>query len=75
MFIVRDDDGDEQIAAFAPPGGRRLEPMIATSEARLEQLLEVAQDLVARDPSKPMMLTKFSSREDLAEVVVDGASD
>ena len=70
VFLVRDADGNEGVAAFYDIRSKRIEPMVASSEERVEQLLEVAQDLVARDPSKPILLTKFLSREDVAEVVL-----
>ena len=69
VFLVRDDNDDEQVAAYYDIQKKRMDPMIATSETRLEGLMEIAQDFVARDPSKPLLLTKFSSREDVAEVV------
>ena len=70
VFLVRDAEGDEQVAAYYDIRLKRMDPMIATSESRLEGLMEIAQDFVARDPSKPLLLTKFSSREDVAEVVL-----
>ena len=69
VFLVRDADGNEGIAAFYDIRTKRNEPMVASSQQRVEELLEIAQDLVARDPSKPLLLTKFSSREDVAEVL------
>ena len=71
VFLVRDADGNEGIAAFYDIRTKRLEPMVASSETRRDELLEIAQDLVARDPAKPILLTKFSSREDVAEVVLN----
>jgi hypothetical protein len=68
VFIV-DQDGDEHVAAYMNVRRGRLEPMIAATDEKLEELTAVAQDLVAMNPAQPMRIVRFSQREDIAEIV------
>ena len=75
VFLTEQDDA-EGIAAFPQPVGDRvrLEPMIASSEEKLEQLRGVAQELVLRG-GKPMRIAKFTTREDLGYVMPPAAAE
>lgn len=65
IFVVENAEGDEGVAAL--PAGRRLEPMIATSEERLEQLRELAQGIVSSSGQR-MRIVRFTSRVDVGEI-------
>ena len=69
MFVV-ERAGDEHVAAFVNPRLNRLEPMIAATDEKLEELTGIAQQLVSLNPSEPMRIVRFFGREDVAEVVV-----
>jgi hypothetical protein len=68
--FITEQNGNEGVAAFWNTRLNRIEAMIASSEERKDELLEIAVGMVSLDPSKPIRVTKFSSREDLHEVVV-----
>jgi hypothetical protein len=68
--FITEQNGDEGIAAFWNPRASRLEAMVASSEQRKDELLDIATTMVSLDPAKPIRVAKFSSREDLHEVVV-----
>lgn len=69
VFIVERNDA-EHVAAYVHPRLQRLEPMIAATEEKLEELTRIAQDLVSLNPSEPMRIVRFDGREDVAEVSV-----
>jgi hypothetical protein len=69
VFVV-ERNGDEHVAAYVNPRLARLEPMIAATEEKLEELTRIAQDLVSLNPTEPMRIVRFDGREDVAEVTV-----
>lgn len=69
VFIV-ERSGDEHVAAYVNPRLQRLEPMIAATDEKLEELTRIAQELVSLNPSEPMRIVRFDGREDVAEVSV-----
>lgn len=69
VFLVEDANGDEGVAAFPQRQANRttvLQPMIASTDERLEQLRDAARDLVA---GQRMRVVRFGSREDLEEFI------
>lgn len=67
VFLVEDEKGDEGIAAFPERRGHRmvLQPMIASTPQRLEELRDAARDLVA---GQRMRIVRFGLRVDLEEI-------
>jgi hypothetical protein len=74
VFLVEDANGDEGVAAFPSRETGRLvmQPMIASTEERLEQLREAARDLVA---TQRMRIVRFGRRVDLEEFTTGAAED
>lgn len=67
VFLVANDEGDENIAAHTPTGRRVLEPMIASTPAKLEQLTAIAQDLADRS-GKSMTVAYFIRKRDVETI-------
>jgi hypothetical protein len=75
VFLVEDVNGDEGVAAFPQRQANRttvLQPMIASTEERLEQLRDAARDLVS---GQRMRVVRFTTREDLEEFVTGAVED
>jgi hypothetical protein len=75
VFLVEDSNGDEGVAAFPQRTSKNsvvLQPMIANTEERLEQLRDAARDLVA---GQRMRIVRFGTREDLEEFVSGAVKD
>lgn len=68
--FITDNNGDEGIAAFWNPRLKRLEAMVAATEQRKDELLEMAQEMVSLHPEQPIRVVRFHQREDIAEVAV-----
>lgn len=62
VFLIENSDGDEGIAAYASQ--RRLEPMVASTQEKLDQLLAIAGDLV-KSNGRPIRVVRFFQREDI----------
>jgi hypothetical protein len=73
--FITELDGDEGIAAYWNTRANRVEAMVAATEEKRDQLLEIARNMVSLNPDKPIRVTKFSSRYDVAEVFVDKPED
>ena len=67
VFLVEDKDGVEGIAAMPVPAARRWEPMIATTQEKLEQLRVAAVDIVKRSGQR-MRIAHFSCRSDVEDL-------
>ncbi len=67
VFLVT-NAGDEGIGAYFNPTLKRLEPLVASSEEKLEQLTELAQGVVSLN-GQPMTIAHFTAREDVADIV------
>ncbi len=68
IFLVTNADGDEGVAAFFNPTRKRLEPLVASTEEKLEEMTELAQSMVTLN-GQPMLVAHFTSREDVSEIV------
>lgn len=65
-FIATEPDGTEGIVGALLPNGT-WSPFIGADQARVESLRPVAQEIQKR-AGCPMVLAKFSVREDIEEV-------
>jgi hypothetical protein len=74
VFLVDDPDGNEGIAALPVPVAKRSEPMIATSQEKLDALRQAAQALVRRSGQR-MRVAHFSRRVDVEDVVPSETDD
>ena len=74
VFLVDDAAGNEGVAAFPSRESGRLvmQPMIASTEERREQLRDAARDLVA---TQRMRVVRFTTREDLEEFTTGVVED
>jgi hypothetical protein len=68
IFLVKNDEGDEGVAAFYNPTRKRLEPLVASTEEKLEEMTELAQGMVTLN-GRPMLIAHFTQREDVSEIV------
>ncbi len=68
VFLVTNDQGDEGVAAFFNPTRNRLEPLVASSEEKLDEMTPLAQGMVELN-NQPMRVVQFTSREDVAEIL------
>ena len=74
VFLVENDQGDEGVAALPNPVAHRTEPMIATSQEKLEALSLAASAIVRRSGQR-MRLVHFIRRVDLGDIVPSEADD
>ena len=68
LFFTKNAIGDEGIAAFYNPTRKRLEPLVASTEEKLEEMTELAQSMVTLN-GQPMLVAHFTNREDVTEIV------
>ena len=77
VFIVENEQGDEGVASYHLSTRRRLadgsrevvrEPMIAATEEKLEQLREIARDIVGVSRQR-IKIVRFTQREHVANVL------
>ena len=68
VFLTSNAEGDEGVAAFFNPTRKRLEPMVASTEEKLEEMTALAQGMVTLN-GQAMLVARFTAREDVAEIV------
>jgi hypothetical protein len=68
VFLTTNADGDEGVAAFFNPTRKRLEPMVASTDEKLEEMTELAQGMVTLN-GQPMTVAHFTERVDVTEIV------
>jgi len=68
LFFTKNAIGEEGIAAFYNPTRKRLEPLVASSDEKLEEMTTLAEGMVTLN-GQPMLVARFTSREDVAEIV------
>ena len=66
VVLVENSEGDEGIAAI--PFGRRVEPLVASTEEKLEQIRSAAASLVA-STRQTMRIVRFAQREHVENIV------
>jgi hypothetical protein len=67
VFLVDDAQGNEGIAALPVPVAKRSEPMIATSQEKLDALWLAARAIVKKSGQR-MRVALFTKRVDLKDV-------
>ena len=65
-FVSVDEDGDEGICAFSPPGSQLMMTMVAADKNRVESLKPIAKDL-AKKAKMTIRLVRFFDKEILEE--------